>query len=231
MSHYKELKERVYIANMLVPAHKLATFTWGNVSAVDREAGVMAIKPSGVAYDNLTPDDIVVVDLEGRVVEGSLRPSSDTNTHLVLYRTFKSVGGIIHTHSTYATAWSQACRDIPIYGTTHADHLAVDIPCTSVMRDDQIEKNYERETGNQIVETFADLSPQEVEMVLVACHGPFAWGRDETKAVYNGVVLEEIAKMAVLTEQINPKTPGLKRSLCDKHYFRKHGKSAYYGQN
>jgi L-ribulose-5-phosphate 4-epimerase len=230
MGKYTDLKERVYIANMQVPAHKLAIFTWGNVSAIDRAAGVMAIKPSGVAYDKLIPADMVVVDLEGKVVDGTLRPSSDTNTHLVLYKAFESVGGIIHTHSTYATAWSQACRSIPIYGTTQADHLAVDIPCTSIMGDDQIKNDYETETGNQIVETFAHLSPEEVEMVLVACHGPFAWGKDESKAVYNGVVLEEIAQMATLTERINPQVSKLKQSLCDKHYFRKHGKNAYYGQ-
>ena len=231
MGKYEDLKERVYVANMQIPAHRLAVFTWGNVSAIDRERGVMAIKPSGVAYDKLTPADIVVTDMDGNVVEGTLRPSSDTNTHLVLYKAFKSIGGIIHTHSTYATAWSQACRPLPIYGTTHADHLAVDIPCTEVMRDDQIVNDYETETGNQIVEAFAGLNPEEVEMVLVACHGPFAWGKDESKAVYNGVVLEEVAKMAVLTEQINRETPRLKKTLCDKHYFRKHGKNAYYGQN
>lgn len=231
MGKYQELKERVFIANMQVPAHGLAIFTWGNVSALDRDAGVMAIKPSGVAYDKLSPADMVVTDMEGNVVDGGLRPSSDTNTHLVLYKAFPAVGGIIHTHSTYATAWSQACRPLPIYGTTQADHLAVDVPCTAVMGDDQIRNDYETETGHQIVEAFKGLNPEEVEMVLVACHGPFAWGKDESKAVYNGVVLEEIAKMAFLTEQLNPGVSRLKQSLRDKHYLRKHGKDAYYGQN
>lgn len=231
MSKYTLLKEQVLACNKDIQRFKLAVFTWGNVSAVDREGHCMAIKPSGVSYEDLTVDDIVVVDLEGTVIEGSKRPSSDTNTHLVLYNSFKTIGGIVHTHSTYATGWAQTCTDLPIYGTTHADHLTQPVPCTAVMRDEQIAKDYETETGVQIVETFRNLDPEEIEMVLVACHGPFTWGGSPEKALYNAVVLEELAKMAFVTHTVRIETEQLKQSLRDKHYYRKHGKNAYYGQN
>jgi len=231
MNSYKELKELVWKYNLQLPQHGLVTFTFGNVSAVDRGKGVFAIKPSGVFYDVLRPDDIVIVDLENNVVEGKLRPSSDTRTHSALYRNFKEIGAVCHTHSTYATAWAQAKRSIPVFGTTHADHLAEDIPCTKVMSDDKISGNYEEETGNQILQTFEKLSYLEVEMVLVSCHGPYTWGKTAEKAVYNSVILEELAKMAMFTLNIDPNTPRLKKPLIDKHYLRKHGKNAYYGQN
>lgn len=230
MSKYLELKREAYEANIRIPALGLAIFTFGNVSAFDPDASVFAIKPSGVAYDQLTPEHMVVVDLDNRVVEGTLRPSSDTNTHSVLYASFAGIRGVCHTHSTHATAWAQAMQPIPIFGTTHADHLACDVPCTRVMSDEMIEGNYETETGHQIVAAFEDLSPAEVEMVLVACHGPFTWGQSAEKALYNSAVLEEIAHMALLTRQLNPYAPRLKQSLRDKHYRRKHGKDAYYGQ-
>ncbi len=227
---YKSLKEICYRANMELSKLDLVIYTFGNVSAVDREKGVFAIKPSGVAYEALEPEDMVIVSLEnGQVVEGRLRPSSDTNTHLVLYNTYKNIGGICHTHSTYAVAWAQAARSVPVYGTTHADHLAADIPCTEFMPDACIANDYETETGKQI--TRLDLNPEEIEMVLVAGHGPFTWGKDAAKAVYNGKVLEELCKMALFTEQINPEVKRLKNSLINKHYQRKHGKGAYYGQN
>ena len=215
---------------MEIPKHGLAIYTFGNVSAADRDRGVFAIKPSGVAYETLTADDMVVVDFDGKVVEGHLHPSSDTPTHAVLYREFAEIGGVVHTHSTYATAWAQAMSPIPIFGTTHADHLAQAIPCTAIMADDMIEGDYELETGNQIVQAFSNKSPAEIEMVLVACHGPFTWGPTPEKAVYNSVVLEELAKMAFLTRMINPATPELKTTLIRKHYERKHGTNAYYGQ-
>lgn len=230
MGQYDDIKQQVYLSNMDIPRHKLAIFTWGNVSACDRARGIVAIKPSGVSYEALRAEDIVVLDLEGRVIEGSMRPSSDTRTHLVLYRNFSSVCGIVHTHSTYAVAWAQSRRPIPIYGTTHADHLVYDVPCTAVMADDKIAGDYEEETGHQILETFENLSYEEIEMVLVACHGPFTWGANAGKAIYNAVVLEELAKMAFITHAIDPQTPPLKKTLCDKHYYRKHGKNAYYGQ-
>lgn len=230
MSSYRELKERCHACNLDIPRHGLAIYTFGNVSAADRDRGVFAIKPSGVAYDALSPTDIVIVDFTGRVVEGDLRPSSDTATHAVLYRHFPEIGGVVHTHSTYATAWAQAMAPIPIFGTTHADHLAAAVPCTAVMSDAMIQGDYEEETGNQILQTFADRSPNEIEMVLVACHGPFTWGKTPEKAVYNSVVLEELAKMAFYTRTIAPDTPELKASLIRKHYDRKHGGNAYYGQ-
>jgi L-ribulose-5-phosphate 4-epimerase len=232
MSKYTYLKELVYEANMEIPKESLAIVTFGNVSGIDRDAGVIAIKPSGVPYHRLRVADIVVLDLDNVVVEGSMRPSSDTKTHTLLYKNFPSIGGVCHTHSTYAVAWAQAMRPIPNMGTTHADHLISAVPVTDVMSDEMIERDYELETGNQILDIFQkqSLSPEEVEMVLVACHGPFTWGNDPAKAVYNSVVLEEIAKMAYLTLQINPATPAIKKSLTDKHYFRKHGKEAYYGQ-
>ena len=230
MDKYKELRREAYEANMEIQAQRLAIYTFGNVSAFDMHSGIFAIKPSGVPYEKLSPQDMVLVDLQGNTVEGRLRPSSDTPTHAVLYRSFSGIGGITHTHSPYAVAWAQACEDIPIYGTTHADHLTEDIPCTAVMPDDAIQNNYEVETGNQIVETFSNLNPSEVEMVLVACHGPFAWGRDAAKSVYNAAVLEEVAKMASITRSLRPGAPKLKSALKRKHYDRKHGKDAYYGQ-
>ncbi|MDZ7291913.1 MAG: L-ribulose-5-phosphate 4-epimerase [candidate division KSB1 bacterium] len=230
MSKYDELKHRVYECNMALPKHGIVIHTFGNASGIDREQGLIAIKPSGVLYEVLKPEDIVIVDLDGRVVEGTLKPSSDTKTHLVLYKAFPKIGGVVHTHSTYAVAWAQAAKPIPVLGTTHADHTHLDIPCTAFMADDKIQNDYELETGNQIVTTFANISYEEVEMVLVAGHGPFTWGKTPEKAVYNSVILEELAKMALLTLQINPKTPRLKEALIRKHYQRKHGPGAYYGQ-
>ena len=230
MTAFKTIKEEAFECNRQIPELGLAIYTFGNVSAFDQDKAVFAIKPSGVAYTDLSPDSMVVVDLDNRVVEGDLRPSSDTNTHTVLYRSFPGIGGIVHTHSTYAVAWSQANRAIPIYGTTHADHLAGDIPCTAVMSDAMISGDYETETGRQIIEAFRDISFEEVEMVLVACHGPFTWGRTAEKALYNSAVLEELAHMAFVTERINPDISRLKESLINKHYQRKHGTQAYYGQ-
>ena len=210
----------------------LVIFTFGNVSVVDREAGVFAIKPSGIPYEDLSADNMVIVDFKGEIVSGDLRPSSDTLTHAVLYKEWKKIGAIVHTHSTYATAWAQAQRDIPIYGTTHADHLTSDIPCAPPMADEIIKGNYEHETGYQIINCMKEkkLSYEEVEMILVGNHAPFAWGENGKNAVYNAATLEEIAKMAYLTEQINPSAPRLKDSLINKHWERKHGKEAYYGQ-
>ena len=230
MSSYEKLKRSALEANMALPKSGLVIQTFGNVSAVDREAEVFAIKPSGVSYDDLRPEDMVVVDLKNQVVEGDLRPSSDTKTHSLLYRNFPKIGGVCHTHSTYAVAWAQSIRPIPILGTTHADHLNVDIPCTEVMTDEMIKGDYEEETGNQILKVFQDLSYQEIEMVLVACHGPFTWGKSAQKAVYSSIVLEELAKMAHLTLQINSEAAKLKNALVQKHYLRKHGANAYYGQ-
>ena len=232
MSKYTYLKEQVYEANMEIPRENLAIVTFGNVSGIDREAGVIAIKPSGVPYHKLRVEDIVLLDLENQVVEGNMRPSSDTKTHTLLYKHFPSIGGVCHTHSTYAVAWAQAIRAIPNLGTTHADHLTTAVPVTEVMSDEMIQRDYELETGNQILDLFAAgrLNYEETEMVLVACHGPFTWGKDPAKAVYNSVVLEEIAKMAYLTLNINPSAQTIKPGLIDKHYFRKHGKDAYYGQ-
>ncbi len=231
-NQYQSLRDECYELNMEIPRQKLAIHTWGNVSVLDRNNGVFAIKPSGVSYEALQPDDIVIVDMEGRTVDGSLKPSSDTATHLVLYREFETAAGIVHTHSTYAVGWAQALKPIPIHGTTHADHTIEDIPCTPTMSDEQITGNYEVETGRQIVDHFRRLSlnPSEVEMVLVGSHGPFAWGSSGAKAVYNAVVLEELAKMALITQQINPNCPRLKEALRRKHYERKHGPAAYYGQ-
>jgi L-ribulose-5-phosphate 4-epimerase len=233
MSKYKYLKELVYEANMEIPRESLAIVTFGNVSGIDRNEGVIAIKPSGVPYRHLKVEDIVVVDMDNRVIEGKMRPSSDTKTHTLLYKHFSTIGGICHTHSAYAVAWAQAMRPIPNLGTTHADHLVASVPVTEVMSDEMILKDYETETGHQIIEAFAKqlLNPEEVEMVLVACHGPFTWGKDSAKAVYNAIVLEEIARMAHLTLQLNPGTPAIKQTLIEKHFFRKHGKSAYYGQH
>jgi len=229
---YRYLKELVYEANMEIPKEQLAIVTFGNVSGIDRAAGVVAIKPSGVPYRKLKVEDIVIVDLDNVLVEGSMRPSSDTKTHTLLYKNFPTIGGVCHTHSTYAVAWAQAKQAIPNLGTTHADHLVAPVPVTEVMLDEMILNDYEHETGNQILDLFKNegLSAEEVEMVLVACHGPFTWGKDPAKAVYNAIVLEEIAKMAYLTLQINPECPTIKQTLIDKHFFRKHGSSAYYGQ-
>ncbi len=232
MSVYKTLKEECFEANMQLPKLGLVLFTFGNVSAVDRKTGVFAIKPSGVLYEQLKAEDIVIVDFDARIVEGKMRPSSDTKTHALLYKTWNDIGGITHTHSTYAVAWAQAGKDIPIYGTTHADHTHQDIPCAPVLSDEMVMGDYEYETGNQIIDLFKskDLSHLEIEMVLLQNHGPFTWGKDAAKSVYNAAVLEEIAKMANLTLQINPNTPKLKESLRMKHFERKHGKDAYYGQ-
>lgn len=231
-SPYQQIKEEAYQANMQIPARNLAIYTFGNVSAFDHELGVFAIKPSGVPYEQLTVESMVVVDLDNKIVEGTLNPSSDTNTHSVLYREFAGLGGITHTHSPYAVAWAQALRSVPVYGTTHADHLTEPVPCTEVMSDELIRENYETATGYQIVNCFKEreISPNEVEMVLVACHGPFTWGKNAEKSLYNSAVLEELAKMALFTEQVNTKAEPLKSSLIDKHYQRKHGVGAYYGQ-
>lgn len=232
MSRFKELKRAAYESNMQLPELGLVLFTFGNASAADRDEGVFAIKPSGVPYDELTSEDIVIVDFDNRVVEGEMSPSSDTKTHAVLYKHWDKIGGIVHTHSTYATAWAQSQLDIPIMGTTHADHLATDIPCAPPMGDEMIKGDYERQTGFQILKAFEDrsLSYEEVEMVLLANHAPFTWGKTARQAVYNSAVLEEVAKMAYLALQINPDAPRLKDSLIKKHYERKHGPDAYYGQ-
>ncbi len=232
MKDFKELKERCYETNMEIPKRKLAIYTFGNVSALDPDEGIFAIKPSGVAYDELKPEDIVLVDLEGKKVEGKMNPSSDTPTHAVLYRSFPGICGIVHTHSTYATGWAQACRSIPIYGTTHADHLACDIPVTEIMSDEMIKGQYEEQTGYQILNALKDqkLSYEEVQMILVASHGPFTWGATPEKAVYHAGVLEELAKMAFVTEQVHQRPERMKDSLINKHFERKHGKDAYYGQ-
>jgi L-ribulose-5-phosphate 4-epimerase len=229
-SAYRELKERAWSANQEISKRGLAIYTFGNVSALDAERAVIAIKPSGVAYDLLTVDDLVVLDLDGQVVEGNLRPSSDTATHLVLYRNWKGIGGVVHTHSTYATGWAQARLPIPLYGTTHADHLAEDVPCTAVMSDEAVERDYEVETGNQILECFQGRDPLHTPMVLVAGHAPFTWGPTPEKAVYNAAVLEELARMAFVTRSLDPAAARLPDSLIRKHFERKHGARAYYGQ-
>jgi len=227
---YKELKEQAWLCNLELPKQGLVVYTFGNASAIDRDKGVFAIKPSGVPYDELKVEDMVIVDLNNNIVEGKLRYSSDTKTHTVLYKNFPEIGGVVHTHSTYSVAWAQAVKSIPILGTTHADHLTHDIPCTEVMNDEMINGDYEEETGNQIVKVFNNISYKEIEMVLVACHGPFTWGATPEKAVYNSVILEELAKMSMYTLQINPNISPLKQNLIDKHYQRKHGKLSYYGQ-
>ncbi|HEY6077462.1 MAG TPA: L-ribulose-5-phosphate 4-epimerase [Polyangiaceae bacterium] len=229
-SPYRELKERAWAANQEIPKRGLAIYTFGNVSALDAERGVIAIKPSGVAYDELKVDDLVVLDLEGRIVEGRLRPSSDTPTHLVLYRNWKGIGGVVHTHSTYATGWAQARRPIPIYGTTHADHLAEDVPCTAVMTDEAVENDYEVETGRQILDCFKGREPLQTPMVLVAGHAPFTWGKTPEQAVYHAAVLEELSRMAFITQSLDRSAERLPNSLIRKHFERKHGKNAYYGQ-
>ncbi len=227
---FRDLKRLAYEANLGLARHGLVVFTFGNVSAFDPHRGVLAIKPSGVPYARLRPDGMVVVDLDNRVVEGGLRPSSDTRTHTVLYRSFPDIRGIAHTHSPYAVSWAQARKAIPVFGTTHADHLSTDIPCTNIMDDRSVRGDYETETGKQIVKTFRRFDYRVTEMVLVGGHGPFTWGASPEKAVYNSVILEELAKMALWTLWINPKAPRLKKSLVDKHFARKHGQNAYYGQ-
>ena len=232
MTRYDKIKQAAYEANMQLPQLGLVLFTFGNVSVVDRELKVFAIKPSGVPYKDLSPEKMVIVDMQANVVEGTLRPSSDTKTHAVLYNQWEKIGAIVHTHSIYATAWAQAQRDIPIFGTTHADHNTVDIPCAPPMNDEMIKGDYENQTGFQILNCFRErgLSYEEVEMILVANHAPFTWGKTADKAVYNSAVLENIAHMALLTEQVNAQAPRLKDALIKKHFDRKHGANSYYGQ-
>lgn len=233
MNSFKNLKQEAYEANMEIDRLGLVLFTFGNVSAADRDKGVFAIKPSGVPYEKLKPEHMVVLDFDANIIEGKMRPSSDTKTHAVLYKHWEEIGGVVHTHSTYATAWAQTQTDIPILGTTHADHLTVDVPCAPPMPDDMIEGNYEFQTGFQILNLFKErnLSCKEVEMVLVGNHAPFTWGANAEKAVYNSAVLEQLAHMAYLSLQIRPDTPRMKDSLINKHFQRKHGKDAYYGQD
>lgn len=228
----EKLKEEVLKANLELPKKGLITYTWGNVSGIDRKLGLVVIKPSGVEYDNMTVNDLVVVDLHGEVVEGNLKPSSDTPTHLELYRKFPNVGGVVHTHSTWATIWSQAGKSIPAYGTTHADYFYGAIPCTRKMSQKEIEGEYELETGKVIVETFKNLGldSKKIPAVLVNSHGPFAWGKDALDSVHNAVVLEELAKMAFNTETLNKNVGSMQDELLDKHFLRKHGANSYYGQ-
>ncbi|WP_336790480.1 L-ribulose-5-phosphate 4-epimerase [Paenibacillus sp. MMO-177] len=226
----ERLKQEVLEANLDLPKYGLVTFTWGNVSGIDRESGLVVIKPSGVPYDKLKLEDLVVVDLEGNKVEGDLRPSSDTPTHLVLYKAFPHIGGIVHTHSPWATSWAQAGRGIPALGTTHADYFYGEIPVTRAMTRAEIESAYELETGNVIVETFKDKDPMMIPSVLVNSHAPFNWGKDPHEAVHNAVVLEEVAKMALHAYNLNPDVKPMDQSLLDKHFLRKHGANAYYGQ-
>lgn len=227
---YESLKQRVYETNMDLQRQGLIVLTWGNVSAIDRAAGILAIKPSGVRYEELRPEDVVIVDLEGRVVEGRLKPSSDTATHVVLYKNFPAVGGVCHTHSMYATMWSQARRPIPCFGTTHADSFYGAIPVTDSMTDEEVAGPYEENTGMVIVRRFGGTDPMQIPAVLVANHGPFTWGPSPEKAVENAVVLEQVAKMAFGTIQVNPQQQAISQALLDRHYLRKHGKGAYYGQ-
>lgn len=225
-----ELKKRVYEQNLALVKHGLVILTWGNVSGFDREKGLMVIKPSGVSYDEMKPDDMVVVDLDGNVVEGEYRPSSDTPTHIVFYKSFPEIGGAVHTHSTYAVAWAQAGRDIPAYGTTHADAFYGAVPCTRSLTKDEIQNDYEKNTGLVIAETFKGRDVMSVPAVIVKNHGPFTWGITPEKAVENAVTLEAVAHMALLSEKINKNVPQVDKYLLDKHYFRKHGANAYYGQ-
>lgn len=225
----EELKKKVYEANMDLPKYGLVTFTWGNVSAIDRESGLFVIKPSGVDYELLKPEDMVVMDLEGNKVEGKYNPSSDTATHLELYKAFPEIGGVVHTHSTYATSWAQSGRPIPCYGTTHADYMYGEIPCARVLTQEEMDEGYEKNTGTIIVEIFKDKDPMAVPAVLCKNHGPFAWGKNAKDAVHNAVVLEEVAKMALFTEQLKSDVEPAPQRIQDKHYFRKHGANAYYG--
>lgn len=226
----RNLKQQVFDANMDLPRYGLVTFTWGNVSAIDREQGLVVIKPSGVAYDAMSPDDMVVVDLEGNVVDGKWRPSSDTATHLALYRRYPSLGGVVHTHSTHATAWAQAGRAIPALGTTHADYFFGDIPCTRALTQTEVEGEYELNTGKVIIETLGESEPLHTPGIVVYHHGPFAWGKDAHDAVHNAVVMEEVARMGWIACDINPKLQGIDDYLMNKHFMRKHGPNAYYGQ-
>ena len=226
----EELKKAVYEANMLLPKYGLVTFTWGNVSQIDRETGYFAIKPSGVDYDKLTPEDMVIMDLDGNKIEGKYNPSSDTPTHLELYKAFPNIGGIVHTHSPWATSWAQAGRGIPCYGTTHADYMYGEIPCVRCLTKEEIDGAYEKNTGLLIAEYFKENDYEAVPAVLCENHGPFTWGRDGHEAVHNAVVLEEVAKMAARCETINPQVKPAPQELQDKHYYRKHGADAYYGQ-
>jgi L-ribulose-5-phosphate 4-epimerase len=227
----EKLKKEVFEANLLLVKHSLVIFTWGNVSGIDREKGLVVIKPSGVDYDKMSADDMVVVDLDGNIVEGKYKPSSDTPTHLELYKAFKNIGGIVHTHSRMATSWAQAGRSIPAYGTTHGDYFYGDIPCTRKMTPAEISSEYEKNTGLVMTETFNDISADDIPAVLVHSHGPFTWGKDPHEAVHNSVVLEELACMAMNIEIINSSAERMQKELLDKHYLRKHGKNAYYGQN
>jgi L-ribulose-5-phosphate 4-epimerase len=225
----EELKKKVCQANLDLVKHGLVIFTWGNVSAIDRKSGLVVIKPSGVSYDNMKPEDMVVVDLDGKVVEGDLNPSSDTPTHVVLYKAFPEIGGIVHTHSTYATAWAQAGKDIPNIGTTHADYFHNEVPCTRDMTESEVKSAYELETGNVIVERFKGINPMHTPGVLVKNHGPFSWGKDADNAVYNAVVMEQVAKMGFIAYSVNPDLT-MNPLLIEKHFSRKHGPNAYYGQ-
>ena len=228
----EKLKEQVYLANMELPKRGLVTYTWGNVSGIDREKGLFVIKPSGVGYDLLKPDDMVVMDLQGNKVEGDLNPSSDTKTHLVLYNAFPGIGGIVHTHSPYAVAWAQAGEDLPCYGTTHADYFYGSVPCARHLTQEELDEDYERNTGITIVETFRErgIDPKAVPAVLCYSHGPFTWGKDADQAVYHSVVLEECAKMGIFTRVLNSHAAPAPQRMLDKHYLRKHGPNAYYGQ-
>jgi L-ribulose-5-phosphate 4-epimerase len=233
MSEFKYLKERCLDANLQIKTHNLAIYTFGNVSVIDRSLGVFAIKPSGVPYQKLIVNDIVILNLEGKILEGDLRPSSDTKTHLYLYNKWSNINSICHTHSTYAVGWAQSLLSVPVYGTTHADHLTNEIPCTEPMDDELIQGDYEHNTGIQIENHFLNknLNPDHNQMCLVGSHGPFSWGKDENESVYNSVVLEELCKMAFITKTVNPLLGSIKKSLIEKHYLRKHGKNSYYGQN
>ncbi len=226
----EQLKEKVFKANLDLVKHGLVIFTWGNVSAIDREKGLVVIKPSGVDYDVMKASDMVVVDMDGKVVDGKLKPSSDTPTHLELYKAFPEIGGVVHTHSTYATAWSQAGIDLPVLGTTHADYFYGDVPCTRSMTEKEVVTEYEKETGTVIIDAFSDKNPMHVPGVLVKNHGPFSWGKDADDAVHNSVVLEQIAKMDFIAFQVNPKAD-MNYHLVEKHFNRKHGENAYYGQD
>lgn len=226
----EELKQEVFEANMLLPKYKLITFTWGNVSAVDRASGLIVIKPSGVSYDDLKAEDMTVVDWDGNVVEGKYRPSTDTATHIELYKAFPEIGGIVHTHSRFATSFAQALCPIPAYGTTHADYFFGDVPCTRLLTENEVKEDYEKNTGKVIIETFENMDENAIPAVVVANHGPFAWGKTAKDAVINSAVLEEVAYMAINTRILDNETKSINQYILDKHYYRKHGKDAYYGQ-
>ncbi|NIA17290.1 MAG: L-ribulose-5-phosphate 4-epimerase AraD [Planctomycetes bacterium] len=228
---YEQMRKTVCQGNLDLKKHNLVIYSWGNVSAIDRAEGVVMIKPSGISYDDLTPDKMVAVDLDGKIIEGKLKPSSDTMTHLELYKNFQGIGGICHTHSVYATMWAQACKEMPCFGTTAADYFYGPVPVTDLMSDDEIKTNYELNTGKVIARRFDSINPAEMPAVLVANHGPFTWGETVEKAVENAVVLEQAAKTAIGTIIINPEQKGIRKILLDKHYLRKHGKNAYYGQD